>query len=159
MSSTQKVSHTLRVSLIAQEAHVYMYLSRRTRPTRRFLCCRWLQRNLTAFRLDYTTTYVDSLDDARSSDGQWTSSEPPDTHHSIPTAMLPRPDTILFYAEIPLFDDELHDKAHLVLSFVRNVHLPIIRVGAAARRVQHTWLVQGSAVRARQAVAVAVCPT
>jgi len=35
--------------------------------------------------------------------------DPSDSTHAIPLAELTRPDPILFYAEIPLFEDELHD--------------------------------------------------
>lgn len=35
--------------------------------------------------------------------------DPNNPYHSIPMAELTRPDPILFYAEIPLFEDELHD--------------------------------------------------
>lgn len=35
--------------------------------------------------------------------------DPENTTHSIPLAELTRPDPILFYAEVPLFEDELHD--------------------------------------------------
>ncbi|KAH8984243.1 type 2A phosphatase activator TIP41 [Lactarius akahatsu] len=65
----------------------------------------------------YTTTYAGSLDDAGSRNAQWTPAEPSNAHHSIPIAELSRPDPILFYAEIPLFDDELHDNgaSHLLV--------------------------------------------
>ncbi|KAF7332408.1 hypothetical protein MKEN_00122600 [Mycena kentingensis (nom. inval.)] len=40
-----------------------------------------------------------------------------DPSHTIPLAELSRPDPILFYAEVPLFEDELHDNgaAHLLV--------------------------------------------
>lgn len=67
-----------------------------------------------------TTTYASSLDDAGSSNAQWTPSEPSNAHHSIPIAKLSRPDLILFYMEIPLFNDELHDNGalHLLVRIV-----------------------------------------
>jgi type 2A phosphatase activator TIP41 len=39
----------------------------------------------------------------------WTPVDPDNPSHLIPMAELTRPDPILFYAEIPLFEDELHD--------------------------------------------------
>lgn len=39
----------------------------------------------------------------------WTPADPDKPSHSIPMAELTRPDPIIFYAEIPLFEDELHD--------------------------------------------------
>lgn len=65
----------------------------------------------------YTTTYAGSLDDAGSGNARWIPGEPSNPHHSIPIDELSRPDPILFYAEIPLFDDELHDNgaSHLLV--------------------------------------------
>ena len=70
----------------------------------------------------YTTTYGGSLDDAGLGNAQWTPGEPSNVQHSIPIAELSRPDPILFYAEIPLFDDELHDNgaSHLLVRIVRH---------------------------------------
>lgn len=53
----------------------------------------------------YTTTYPGHPKSAVS----WTSADPDNASHTIPIAELTRPDPILFYAEIPLFEDELHD--------------------------------------------------
>ena len=39
----------------------------------------------------------------------WVPADQMNPSHSIPMAELMRPDPILFYAEIPLFEDELHD--------------------------------------------------
>ena len=39
----------------------------------------------------------------------WNPAESDNSSHTIPIAELTRPDPILFYAEIPLFEDELHD--------------------------------------------------
>ncbi|KAJ7741008.1 type 2A phosphatase activator TIP41 [Mycena metata] len=39
----------------------------------------------------------------------WTAADPENPTHTIPLAELTRPDPILFYAEVPLFEDELHD--------------------------------------------------
>ncbi|KAK7062107.1 TIP41-like family-domain-containing protein [Favolaschia claudopus] len=39
----------------------------------------------------------------------WEPADADDPAHTIPLAELTRPDPILFYAEVPLFEDELHD--------------------------------------------------
>ena len=39
----------------------------------------------------------------------WRAADPENASHAIPLAELTRPDPILFYAEIPLYEDELHD--------------------------------------------------
>ena len=59
----------------------------------------------------YTTTYTghEDLDNSPPSDLCWSTADPENASHSIPMAELTRPDPILFYAEIPLFEDELHD--------------------------------------------------
>ncbi|KAH7887386.1 TIP41-like family-domain-containing protein [Phlebopus sp. FC_14] len=65
----------------------------------------------------YTTMYsghypsceVESTGESPSISGSWTEADPDNDAHSIPLAELTRPDPILFYAEIPLFEDELHD--------------------------------------------------
>ncbi|KAJ1308905.1 hypothetical protein OPQ81_004590 [Rhizoctonia solani] len=41
---------------------------------------------------------------------------PENSHHEIPIAELQRPDPILFYAEIPLYEDELHDNGLSILT-------------------------------------------
>jgi hypothetical protein len=73
----------------------------------------------------YTTTYAGSLDDPGSGNVQWAPADPSIPHHSIPIAELSRPDPILFYAEIPLFDDELHDNgaSHLLVRIVGHSYL------------------------------------
>ncbi|KAJ6616280.1 type 2A phosphatase activator TIP41 [Mycena sp. CBHHK59/15] len=47
----------------------------------------------------------------------WAPADPDDPAHTIPLAELTRPDPILFYAEVPLFEDELHDNgaSHLLV--------------------------------------------
>lgn len=45
----------------------------------------------------------------------WTAADPEDSSHEIPMAQLTRQDPILFYAEIPLFEDELHDNGSSTL--------------------------------------------
>jgi type 2A phosphatase activator TIP41 len=64
----------------------------------------------------YTTTYAGSpsspfvdLSTPNTSSISWIPADPQQSSHSIPLAELTRPDPILFYAEIPLFEDELHD--------------------------------------------------
>ncbi|RDB19880.1 TIP41-like protein, partial [Hypsizygus marmoreus] len=60
----------------------------------------------------YTTVYT-GHDDVETLDSglapSWIPGDPEDQSHAIPLAELTRPDPILFYAEIPLFEDELHD--------------------------------------------------
>lgn len=74
----------------------------------------------------YTTTYQGNLVNEREEgeergDIHWDAADPEDTTHTIPMAELMRPDPILFYAEIPLFEDELHDNgsSHLLVRIVR----------------------------------------
>ena len=76
----------------------------------------------------YTTTYAGSLDAAGSRNAPWVSSEPTNAHHAIPIAELSRPDPILFYAEVPLFEDELHDNgaSHLLVRIVRPSSTPLL---------------------------------
>ncbi|EGO02100.1 hypothetical protein SERLA73DRAFT_86268 [Serpula lacrymans var. lacrymans S7.3] len=66
----------------------------------------------------YTTTYAghypasgtEPLSDLPSSSPiPWDVADPEQPSHSIPLSELTRPDPIMFYAEIPLFEDELHD--------------------------------------------------
>ncbi|KZP20123.1 type 2A phosphatase activator TIP41 [Athelia psychrophila] len=64
----------------------------------------------------YTTTYAghpsggDSLEPSDEPDSwPWAPADSENLSHHIPMAELTRPDPILFYAEIPLFEDELHD--------------------------------------------------
>lgn len=45
----------------------------------------------------------------------WGAANPENPAHTIPMAELTRPDPILFYAEIPLFEDELHDNGSSAL--------------------------------------------
>ncbi|KAF8556172.1 type 2A phosphatase activator TIP41 [Imleria badia] len=57
----------------------------------------------------YTTTYAGHHPDASSDSETWTDADPDDPAHAIPLSELTKPDPILFYAEVPLFEDELHD--------------------------------------------------
>ncbi|KIK96821.1 hypothetical protein PAXRUDRAFT_825547 [Paxillus rubicundulus Ve08.2h10] len=63
----------------------------------------------------YTTMYSGHHPDSDDSSGgpsysaTWAEADPENQDHSIPLSELTRPDPILFYAEVPLFEDELHD--------------------------------------------------
>ena len=56
----------------------------------------------------YTTTYG-GHSPSSSTGLSWQPADPENRSHAIPMAELTRQDPILFYAEIPLFEDELHD--------------------------------------------------
>lgn len=71
----------------------------------------------------YTTVYTghESRDDEETSNSmRFVPAEAENPAHTIPLAELTRPDPILFYAEIPLFEDELHDNgsSHLLVRIV-----------------------------------------
>ena len=65
----------------------------------------------------YTTMYPghpaspfqEESDVSMSGSTLWIPANPQNSSNGIPMAELTRPDPILFYAEIPLFEDELHD--------------------------------------------------
>jgi len=61
----------------------------------------------------YTTTYPGHFDqndsDPASTSPLWKPADPDNPSNMIPLAELSRQDPILFYAEVPLFEDELHD--------------------------------------------------
>jgi len=57
-----------------------------------------------AYDWTYTTTYS-----GHDHGITWQPADPQDPSNAIPIAELSRQDPILFYAEIPLFEDELHD--------------------------------------------------
>ncbi|KAF9006653.1 type 2A phosphatase activator TIP41 [Cyathus striatus] len=64
----------------------------------------------------YTTTYPghqdresDTSQTTSNSEIRWVPADPEDSSHTIPIAELTRPDPIMFYSEIPLYEDELHD--------------------------------------------------
>jgi type 2A phosphatase activator TIP41 len=60
----------------------------------------------------YTSTYPGhNLENAI----RWRVADPEDASHEIPIAELTRQDPILFYAEIPLYEDELHDNGSSAL--------------------------------------------
>ena len=57
----------------------------------------------------YTTVYTGHDISPTGSSTEFVAARPNDESHAIPIAELTRPDPILFYAEVPLFEDELHD--------------------------------------------------
>ena len=61
----------------------------------------------------YTTTYPGNFDPDPASSNlshpSWKPADPENPSNVIPLAELSRQDPILFYAEVPLFEDELHD--------------------------------------------------
>ena len=68
----------------------------------------------------YTTAYAGHPLSSSPSTIQWLPADPENPLHRIPMAELTRRDPIMFYAEIPLFEDELHDNgsSHLVVRIV-----------------------------------------
>jgi hypothetical protein len=58
---------------------------------------------------DWTYTTVYQGHTTSSTSESWKPADPSNPAHSIPMAELTRPDPILFYAEIPLFESELDD--------------------------------------------------
>jgi hypothetical protein len=71
----------------------------------------------------YTTTYAGHNTASSSPTTLWHPADAQNPTHAIPLAELTRRDPIMFYAEIPLFEDELHDNgaSHLVVRIVGNV--------------------------------------
>lgn len=55
---------------------------------------------------------------------EWQPADASNPEHGIPLTELQRPDPILFYAEIPLFEDELHDNGASTI-LVRIVSLTV----------------------------------
>lgn len=68
----------------------------------------------------YTTIYSGHNQASSSNSIPWREAESENPQHEIPLAELTRQDPILFYAEIPLFEDELHDNgaSHLLTRIV-----------------------------------------
>lgn len=68
----------------------------------------------------YTTMYPGHNPESSSSSISWQPADPENQSHTIPLAELTRQDPILFYAEIPLYEDELHDNgaSHLLVRIV-----------------------------------------
>ncbi|KAJ7853863.1 type 2A phosphatase activator TIP41 [Mycena leptocephala] len=73
----------------------------------------------------YTTTYAaiqgwtptPQVEEEPPKPWAWVPADADNPAHAIPLAELTRPDPILFYAEVPLFEDELHDNgsSHLLV--------------------------------------------
>ncbi|KAL5527721.1 hypothetical protein ACEPAG_6522 [Sanghuangporus baumii] len=65
----------------------------------------------------YTTSYTGHESERADGQSTFVPAETDNPAHTIPIAELTRPDPILFYAEIPLFEDELHDNgsSHLLV--------------------------------------------
>src|SRR6266550_7580753 len=63
----------------------------------------------------YTSTYPGHDLENESPAIRWRVADPEDASHEIPIAELTRQDPILFYAEIPLYEDELHDNGSSAL--------------------------------------------
>ncbi|KZT71494.1 TIP41-domain-containing protein [Daedalea quercina L-15889] len=65
----------------------------------------------------YTTVYSGHPFSSSPNTIDWTPADPENEKHAIPLAELTRHDPILFYAEIPLYEDELHDNgsSHLLV--------------------------------------------
>jgi type 2A phosphatase activator TIP41 len=61
----------------------------------------------------YTTTYAGKASDHPA---KFQPADPEDPTHEIDIAELSRRDPIKFYAEIPLYEDELHDNGASLLS-------------------------------------------
>jgi len=69
------------------------------------------------FDWTYTTMYPGHNLPSSASSISWQPADPENPSHTIPLAELTRQDPILFYAEIPLYEDELHDNgaSHLLV--------------------------------------------
>lgn len=74
------------------------------------------------FDWTYTTLYPGHEEPESNKSISWQPAERSNPAHSIPMAELARHDPILFFAEIPLFEDELHDNgaSHFVVRIVSN---------------------------------------
>lgn len=81
----------------------------------------------------YTTTYGGHIL-APAEEFTWVPADPDNSAHSIPMAELTRPDPIMYYAEIPLFEDELHDNGSSDY-LIRIVSLSFYTYGCVLRRV------------------------
>ena len=70
----------------------------------------------------YTTVYAGHDASSIGPSIEFVVADPDDETPAIPIAELTRPDPILFYAEVPLFEDELHDNgsSHLLVRIVSN---------------------------------------
>ncbi|KAK2466009.1 hypothetical protein APHAL10511_001650 [Amanita phalloides] len=63
----------------------------------------------------YTSTYPGHIIGDAFNTIPWRAADPGNASHAIPMAELTRQDPILFYAEIPLYEDELHDNGSSAL--------------------------------------------
>ncbi|KAI0941365.1 hypothetical protein AcV7_002963 [Taiwanofungus camphoratus] len=86
----------------------------------------------------YTTTYSGHNLPSTTAFDCWEPAELDNPSHSIPLAELTRQDPILFYAEIPLFEDELHDNgsSHLLVR-IRVMPTCIFILSRFTLRVDH----------------------
>ena len=89
------------------------------------------------FDWTYTTLYPGHSTASSSSTIEWKPAERNNALHTIPLAELTRHDPILFYAEIPLYEDELHDNgaSHLLVRIVSLVCPPLSRIRSHNSRV------------------------
>ena len=73
------------------------------------------------FDWTYTTLYPGHAEPSSTESVAWQPADRNNPKHTIPLAELTRQDPILFYAEIPLYEDELHDNgaSHLLVRIVR----------------------------------------
>ena len=73
------------------------------------------------FDWTYTTLYPGHTEPSSATSILWEPADRNNPKHTIPLAELTRQDPILFYAEIPLYEDELHDNgaSHLLVRIVR----------------------------------------
>ncbi|KAG9317815.1 TIP41-like family-domain-containing protein [Chiua virens] len=72
----------------------------------------------------------------------WSDADPDNPCHTIPLSELTRPDPILFYAEVPLFEDELHDNgsSHLLVRIVSRLLILVLTGRSRARKARHAHL-------------------
>ena len=93
-------------------------------------------------RMDFPDTSEEEEEGSNSSPfiPKWLPSDPEDPSQQIPLAELTRPDPILFYAEIPLFEDELHDNGSSGL-IVRIVSPYILPFGGSDETCQSRYSV------------------
>ncbi|KAG6373808.1 TIP41-like family-domain-containing protein [Boletus reticuloceps] len=113
----------------------------------------------------YTTTYPGHHPhaDDPSDSTIWTDADPDNPAHTIPLSELTRPDPILFYAEVPLFEDELHDNgsSHILVRirvmptcifilarFTLRVDNVLFRIHDT--RIFHSFTTSGSPIIVRQ---------
>lgn len=85
----------------------------------------------------YTTTYTGhEVADAK----PWSLADPENPSHTIQMAELTRPDPILFYAEIPLFEDELHDNgsSNLLVRIVSGAQISATEIQIAHATLCHS---------------------